>query len=677
MLNAYCKKWSVRLIMAFWTAWWAAVPAAANEKFSLSDSATAAVPVGCTLETYRSDDGSNLEQLFVIWLDPSAGYSLYAPDSPGGSPLRLKITPPFSPPPSIFYLPGQVCPDPLDPDAEVLLYSRATPIFIFLPGYDASVELELLGLLCSSKNCIRFQKKWSLDPASRSSYEQLPLAAMQPWWEEFKNARKLAMQPSEYAENMRDREADKSADDATLIGSLAKSEGERIRNWKIKPDFTYGESPKNILTVLFTGLLAGFLLNFMPCSFPVVALKLSAFISGGGGEDEKKRLRNFQAYNIFFTLGVLAWFGIAGIILMGGQLMWGQLFQSPFFITLLLLILFLLSLSLYGFHTLPVLHLGSGAPQSSGRASPRRDAFTMGFLATVLATPCSGPLLGAVLGIALYQSPLAGMVIFLSVGTGMAFPYILLACCPGLSRFFPRPGAWLQKAEMLVAVFSLAVCFYLLFLLPPVWKCGAGLLMLGAVFLAAFWGQILAGKRMMDGRETSFFQRTKAAWRTGVRLQRANPRLAPQWQRLFISVILLGGLFVWIHSGEERREEGWVSFEVGRFERIWGERDIFVDFTADWCINCKVLEKTVLSSSNLGRWRKEYGAMFMKVDLSRENRAGQVFLESLGGGAIPFAALFPAGEGKDTPIILRDMFTTREVEAAFKKAINGADSGRR
>lgn len=184
---------------------------------------------------------------------------------------------------------------------------------------------------------------------------------------------------------------------------------------------------------LLFGLLAGLILNVMPCVLPVLTLKISTLLAAEG--EEKERKRAFREHNILFSAGILTWFAALALLFGLAGMAWGQLFQNSAVVFVMLLLVFALGLSMFDVFHLPVLDLRVGG----SHANPRLNAYSTGLLATLLATPCSGPLLGGVLGWSLMQSLPVLMTVFLATGLGMALRYLLMAWKPSLANALPRP----------------------------------------------------------------------------------------------------------------------------------------------------------------------------------------------------------------------------------------------
>jgi thiol:disulfide interchange protein len=262
-----------------------------------------------------------------------------------------------------------------------------------------------------------------------------------------------------------------------------------------------------------------------------------------------------------------------------------------------------------------------------------------GILATLLATPCSGPFLGGVLAWSLFQPPLVIAVVFLSIGLGMASPFMLAALFPQAARLIPSPGDWMVRLEQVFGLVLMITTVYLLSLLPADRVLRTLLLL---------W--FLAAGAMLWGKWTTLSQST---------LKRRSIRGVAL-------VLLVLGLLIGLRAPEV--DVQWREFEQAEFVRMLGQERMVVQFTADWCPNCKFLERTVLREKNLSRWKERYGFVAVRVDLTRENLPGTRLLRELGSQSIPLVALFPAeGEGSE-PLVLRDLFTTSQFEEALSRA---------
>lgn len=401
-------------------------------------------------------------------------------------------------------------------------------------------------------------------------------------------------------------------------------------NFAVQP-FYQGLEVESMAKALLFGLLAGFILNFMPCVLPVVALKLRAFM-GVKSEESKKR---FREHMVFFASGIMAWFAVLAVLLGILGFTWGQLFQEYWLMLALCALVFVLSLSLFGVFHLPIFNVGSGAQKN-----PKIDAFFSGFLATLLATPCSGPLLGGVLGFALTQPFYAVLGIFLCMGFGMALPYAVFACRPDMVRFMPRAGNWLLVMEKALAFFLLGTALYLFSLLPVFLHIKALVLFLVLAVCLFVWGK----------------------W-AGLYLRGKFKLFAGMGLAAFC-VFVFAVLFVVPLHKEDRQY--WQAFQKQEFFAQLGQKNIVIKFTADWCPTCKVLEQTVFTQSNMDALAED-DIVFMLADMTRFDEDRQKLLTALESASIPLLAVFPKSSPY-SPFIVRDIYTFETVKNVLDKA---------
>jgi thiol:disulfide interchange protein DsbD len=542
----------------------------------------------------------------------------------------------------VFFPPGVLKYDALT-GAELPVYPEGVTLLVPVPA--SRLEQKLFAavdsVICSSNSCLLFKKTFELTPLSEASanLEPLPeqitakLAEYRPY---NPDERESALFPSPDAPYV-------------LPEDYAAMFTPRFFNAGLE---VYGLGQAVLL-----GFLAGFILNFMPCVLPVVTLKLGVLaglgglksLSGRGGNETRARKR-LRTYGLFFSLGVFTWFAALFAVIGLAGMMWGQFFQSETLLLSMAVILFLLSLSLLGVFRLPLLHVAyensdpglekSGKPAFSG--SLRQQAFAGGLLATLMATPCSGPLLGGVLSWAVGE-PLPFLALALgSVGAGMAAPFLLLGLKPDLARFFPQPGRWNLVLERIMAFLLLGTVIYLL-----------------SILQAEKLVRILYSLLLLS----------IAAWLWGRKTPAGRAASAPG---ILASALLAAFALYFAFTGQKESPDAqsgantaWRRFTPENFSSALGRQNILLDFTADWCINCRVMEATTLAESNRAKWRGEHDLIYMQADLTRENIPAQTLLKALGSAGIPLIAIFPAGNGHDTPLVLRDISVTGQIEEAL------------
>ena len=405
--------------------------------------------------------------------------------------------------------------------------------------------------------------------------------------------------------------------------------------WDLHPRYPSASlEPQSLGMALLFGLLAGLILNVMPCVLPVLTIKISSLLHAAGSDDTATRLSSFRQHNLYFAAGIGTWFACLVVAVGGLGLAWGGLFQHRELVYGLLVLVFLLGLSLFDLFTLPVLDF-----KLKATSSPRLQAYLSGFMATLLATPCSGPLLGGVLGWAASRPLPVIALVFLSTGLGMSLPYLALAAFPGAARLLPRPGPWTGVMERLVGFFLLGTSLYLLSILPESFRLYALTALLVVALAAWIWGR-------WGGFDAS-------------RRRRFVVRV--------LAVCLAGGA-IWWSLMPAASPPPWQPLAPADFRAELGRQPLLVTFTADWCPSCKVLERTVLTPDRLAALSARYGLRLIKVDITRPDADAEGLLRSLGSLSIPVTALFPAGAESAAPLVLRDLYTSSSLEAAAAQA---------
>lgn len=583
-------------------------------------------------------DGAPTGRIALLWIEPKPGVHAYShTPGPMGQPTILSLTnvAPAGQPgaPLVRYPAGVARPEIFDPSVTVKVYEGPTPLFVELDDKAAAQGLALQGelrmLLCSDQSC------WPVKAPVTASWSAAELSAApdarnQTWWPVY-----LAAHQDSSGTQSATNHAPPPSQAAQAPQTKETASGEALQNLRISPRYFQPQLEVRDLTkAIVFGFLAGLILNFMPCVLPVVSLKLSALVTASGIANERRRTRVFRTHNIFFSLGVLAYFMALGLFLGFAGLAWGQIFQKPEVVLALTALVFPLGLSLFGLFDLPIVDLKAGSDLTD---KPKTQAMFTGFLATLLATPCSGPMLGGVLGWTLTQGPPVIIGVFFWIGLGMATPYLLLATAPKLVRFFPKPGAWTLHLEKLVGFFLMATCIYLLSILPTSYLLPGLTLLWTTAFAAWMWGHWTSLGRSLRHRLTV--------------------------RGAAILLVVAVAAYTLSPSAEPTR---WSNFEEQGFLAGLGKERILVDFTADWCPNCKVLEMTTLSSKNLAVWKKRYGLTLLQADMTRDNPAAQALLRKLGSQSIPVVAIFAAGEPAN-PLVLRDLFTSGQMDQALEK----------
>lgn len=415
----------------------------------------------------------------------------------------------------------------------------------------------------------------------------------------------------------------------------------------IEPD----SSSSNALAFTMLGaFLGGIILNLMPCVFPVIGLKILSF-----AKDAQKTRKTALINAVFYSVGIIISFcALAGILTwlksLGNSLGWGFQLQEPLFVAFLILLFFAMGLAFAGVFELgaSLSSLGNLTSQKDGKGA----AFFSGVLAVLVASPCTAPFMGSALGVALASnaSMSATFSIFISIGLGMAFPYVLLSAVPRLARRIPKPGAWMETFKQFLAFPLFATAIWLVWVFLKERNADALMQMLFSALILAF-----------------------ALWIFG----KYSPPVNSRKKRMFAfaSLAILGAVSVALavksatfklpetlaaqnHSIESQIEELRKSGKI-----------VYADFTASWCITCIANKKAVLHTKKIEDFFKENNVALLTFDWTNKNAQIGEFLKKFGRSGVPFNIVYPADLKKE-PVILPEILTPNAVIDAIDKANN-------
>ncbi|MDT9597961.1 protein-disulfide reductase DsbD family protein [Sphingosinicella rhizophila] len=372
-----------------------------------------------------------------------------------------------------------------------------------------------------------------------------------------------------------------------------------------------------IAAALAGAILGGLLLNIMPCVFPILSLKALSLAKAGGGETAARR--EALAYTAGVVLTCLALGGGLLALRSGGAAIgWAFQLQDPRVILLLLLLVTLIALNLAGLFELPALGRGDRLANVGGTSG----AFWTGALAAFVATPCTGPFMGAALGAALILPSLAALAIFAGLGLGLALPFLLLGFVPALRRRLPKPGAWMVRFRHILSLPMFATAIALAWILER--QSGTEGLVLGiavvlAIGVAAWW----AGKRhgLLPLVPGLLAAAASLMWVPTARVPAAPAEAGPLAATPF-------------------SEDKLKSLRAA-------QRPVFVYFTADWCVTCKVNEKAVLARDEVAKSFADKKVAVLVGDWTRGDAAIGRFLERHGRSGVPFYLYYAPGKSAE------------------------------
>ena len=450
-----------------------------------------------------------------------------------------------------------------------------------------------------------------------------------------------------------ERDPESSSLPATIHGLLKLSETEAydvtaaITPGTVPPppidvkSATNGTKPSDttLWSALAFAFLGGIILNLMPCVFPVLFLKGLALVNTSAQEHKQQRM-----HGLVYTLGILVsfWAIVAVLLILragGRELGWGFQLQSPSFVAVLASLIFFLALSLAGQFEigLSLTSTGGSLAQKQGFAG----SFFTGVLATVVATPCMAPLMGAAVGFALAQPGYVTFLVFTALALGLALPYLALSMNPHWTRFLPKPGAWMEMLKQLTAV--------------P--------LFLTAIWLAWVFGNFFAGEGVdrISWLLVGFLTLAIAGW--------ALSRWPARWGSGIAALALIAvALYFPLHKPKAATLT-WQPYTAASYAaaRVSGQ-PVFVDFTAAWCLSCKFNERSVLQSPDVEAALTEGHFQLLKADWTQYDPVITEQLSSLGRSGVPTYVIYPAGE-KSNPDLLPELLTKDNVLQQIKKDV--------
>ena len=380
----------------------------------------------------------------------------------------------------------------------------------------------------------------------------------------------------------------------------------------------------SLFTAIIFAFLGGLILNLMPCVLPVIALKGLSLVKSSAESNSSVTL-NASAY----VVGVIATFMTIAAILVslknaGEMIGWGYQLQSPFIVTIL-------SMLIFGIGVYLITDLSVGG--SLGKLEKHTDgtgpfnSFLTGTLAVVVASPCTAPFMGAALGFALIQPDIFSYLVFLFLALGFALPYFLIALFPSLVDFLPKPGKWMESLKQFFGLMMFAAAIWLLWVLANQVDANSILFVLIGWFLLAF-----------------------ASWLVITRIKFA----------VYISGII--GL-LWVYQLSEwdfkdveviNGDES-ISWSIEKENELrLNEQAYFINFTAAWCITCKVNEAVAFSDEVFKKF-EEKNITYLKADWTNRNSeiAGQI--EKYNRSGIPLYIYW--NKKLDEPMVLNEILT--------------------
>ncbi len=387
----------------------------------------------------------------------------------------------------------------------------------------------------------------------------------------------------------------------------------------------------DLWVLVLASLAGGVLLNMMPCVFPILSLKALSLVKAGG--DEVSGRCDALAYTAGIVLACAALGALVlGLRSAGEQVGWAFQLQEPRVVVGLLLLAAAITANFLSVFEVPGMAL-------SGRKASPGGSFATGLLAAFVATPCTGPFMALALGAAIVLPPTEGMLIFAMLGIGLALPFLLVGFIPAFRRRLPKPGPWMERFRRWMALPMGLTALALVWL---VWRVGgAQYLIIAGAFLGILLVLLyLAGRMQRDKADSS--------WRAV---------MAGTLVLTIVGLALLPEPSATARSESESLLDPLPFSERELAETRASGQPVFVWFTADWCVTCKVNESVAIEREETRDAFEKAGVVTMRGDWTRRDEEIAAFLSEQGAAGVPLYLWYPpGGEAQQLPQVLTPDF---------------------
>jgi thiol:disulfide interchange protein DsbD len=386
------------------------------------------------------------------------------------------------------------------------------------------------------------------------------------------------------------------------------------------------------LTAVGLAFLGGLILNLMPCVLPMLSIKAIGLLESGENSTRARK------HAVFYTAGVLCSFAAIGLVIFvlrsaGHAFGWGAQLQQPLIVGLLVCVMVAVGLSMSG-----VVQFGTSFGRYGQGLASRGGwvgEFFTGMLAVAVASPCIAPFMGTALAYAFAAPLLVALSVFLALGFGLSFPFLIIGFVPSIGRLLPRPGHWMETLKQMLAFPMYLTAVWLVWVLAHQRGADAvGLVLVAAVLL---------------GLTLWWFERTRhrAAWKRVFTIVFGLAAAVPLYS--------LSRLEAPAPAATASSDQGTVAFSPQKLAELRSTgRPIFIDMTADWCITCKANEAHVLNTPEFQDLLKTTNGVYMVGDWTDVNPTIGAFLEQYHSPGVPLYVVYPknGGEGKQLPTVL-------------------------
>ncbi|MEL6827633.1 MAG: thioredoxin family protein [Pseudomonadota bacterium] len=447
----------------------------------------------------------------------------------------------------------------------------------------------------------------------------------------------------------------------------------------------------NLLFLMGFALIGGLILNLMPCVLPVLSIKAMGIVASTASGNAAEA----RAHGLWYAAGVLVSFAALAAAILAvraatGIAIWGFWLQNPILVTALILIVFLIGLWLLGLFELgtSVQSVGSGLAAKQGSAG----AFFTGVLAAIVGAPCTGPFLGAALGAVMTQPAINVMLVLLTMGLGMALPFLVLSFSPGLQKFIPKPGAWMETLKQVFAFPMFLTAAWLLSVLgalagyrmAAMVVAGAALIAFGiwalrsanqgakAILLSVLGLALIVPVFGLMSATSVAETATSLIWLGGLvtaflLIARLAAERSGQLAKGIAGLAIAAGL-IWplaqarAASGSDAPTEAYSAkyeteaWSPERVAELTAEgRAVFVDFTAEWCVTCQANKLQTLQTRPVVDAFEAGNVAFLVADFTNGDKTIALELQKHNRAGVPMYLWY--APGRSDPDVLPELLS--------------------
>lgn len=354
----------------------------------------------------------------------------------------------------------------------------------------------------------------------------------------------------------------------------------------------------NILLILLSVFLAGMLTSLTPCIYPMIPITLAIIGSRGKGAT---KWHGFST-SLVYVLGIAVTYAVLGVIAARTGSLFGSLMNSPWVAWLIAILFVIMAFSMYGMFEMQAPAFIRDRLGNRKLAAGYPGAFAAGLLAGIVASPCVGPVLVAILTYtAGTQSSALGFILLFTFAMGIGVLLIAVGTFSHLLQHLPRSGPWMESVKFTFGTVMVGAALYYLRPVVATWVFHA-LVAAALILIASFFGAFQVGLH-------SPFQQLKKGL-----------LLTAFWIGLLFAAATANHWLQIVPSGRATADSGliWNQFSEEKLAQARKNgRAIIVDFSADWCGACHELDEKTYTDDDVKEFAEQNKFTLLKVDATQ------------------------------------------------------------